>query len=273
MKENYPACEKRVLAYEGGYTNEATDPGGPTNYGITIADARMYWKPSATASDVRNMPLSVAQDIYKSKYWDKVRGDDLPSGLDETVFDYGVNSGVGRSGKVLRRVMGLDDSSSVVTDAVLGEVAKRDSKALIVAINDERLRFLQSLKIWPTYGKGWSRRVADCKSFSLSLASGATTATQPEASPGKGTVKKPEVTKSVVTTGGGAGTAVAGASFSDWIVAHPVAAIAIAAGIVAAIVAVITLINRRHRSKQEGPSPGVTPVVPTGEPANVGQSS
>ena len=98
---SYDEALERVLVHEGGYTNHPSDPGGPTNWGITIHDARAHWKKDATAADVRGMPLAVAKEIYRSKYWDVLRCDDLPAGVDYAVFDFGVNSGVGRSAKVL----------------------------------------------------------------------------------------------------------------------------------------------------------------------------
>jgi lysozyme family protein len=149
---NYAESLKRVLQHEGGYTNDAADPGGPTNYGITIYDARMYWKPDATAADVKAMPLSVAKDIYKSKYWDKMFCDQLPSGVDYCTFDYGVNSGVGRALKVKTSFAG------------------RSPEATIIAMCDERLNFLRQLKTWPVFGNGWSKRVSDVRAFSLQLA-------------------------------------------------------------------------------------------------------
>jgi lysozyme family protein len=194
MKNSYPTAIKSVLAHEGGYTNHPADPGGPTNWGITIADARMYWKSTATAADVKAMPLSVAQDIYKKRYWDAQRCDELPAGLDYSVFDYGVNSGIGRSGKVLRRILGLSDATSAVTQEVLDAVAKRDTKSLIVAMNDERLRFLKSLRTWPTFGGGWGRRVAEVKALSLQLAGGKAQATP---TPVTETMAKGEQTKPV----------------------------------------------------------------------------
>ena len=89
------------------------------------------------------------------------------------MFDYGVNSGLGRSGKVLRRCLKLGDNSGVVTDAVIVAARAADAKTLIVAICDERLRFLQSLKTWSVFGKGWGARVAEVKAYALQLASGA----------------------------------------------------------------------------------------------------
>jgi len=90
------------------YSNHLSDPGGRTNFGITIADYRAYVKPDATADDVRNMTVDDAKRIYRKRYWDAQRCDELPGGVDFSVFDYGVNSGIGRSGKaLLRRVVGL----------------------------------------------------------------------------------------------------------------------------------------------------------------------
>ena len=165
MKETYDEALKRLLAHEGGYTNHPSDPGGPTNFGITIHDYRKYVKPNATAADVRAMKLDEAKAIYRTKYWDAQHCDGLPAGVDYSVFDYGVNSGIGRSGRVLRRVVGLPDTTHAVTDEVLRTVARRDPKALVTAINDERLRFLKSLKTWPVFGKGWGRRVAEVRAF------------------------------------------------------------------------------------------------------------
>src|SRR5712691_4793819 len=169
---SYDEALSRLLVHEGGYSNHPSDPGGPTNWGITIHDARAYWKKDATASDVRAMPLDVAKEIYRSKYWRAMRCDDLPAGVDYAVFDYGVNSGIGRAGKVLRRTLDLaiarhqgveerpssramDGRSSTpfsdtasITDDVIAAAKRHNAKALIGAICDERLAFLQGLRTW-----------------------------------------------------------------------------------------------------------------------------
>ena len=86
---------------------------------------------------------------------------------------YGVNSGTGRSGKVLRRMLGLRNDSGTVTDAVIAAARAADPKILIAGICDERLRFLQALKTWPVFGAGWGRRVAEVKSTALKMAADA----------------------------------------------------------------------------------------------------
>ncbi len=171
---SYDASLARLLAHEGGYTNHPSDPGGPTNFGITIADYRKYVKTDATANDVKTMTVAQAKAIYRARYWNALRCDDLPAGVDYAVFDYGVNSGVGRSSKVLRRLLKLPDRAHTVSDAVIAAARRTDAATLVVAICDERLRFLKSLRTWPVFGKGWGRRVADVRAAALTMATSAT---------------------------------------------------------------------------------------------------
>jgi hypothetical protein len=138
------AMRKGVFPHEGGYTNDKADPGGPTNWGITIIDARLYWKKDASAADVKAMPKDVAEEIYRKHYATPLRYNDLPAGVDYSIMDYGVNSGIGRAGKVLRRLVGLPDNTSAITDDVIAAVNKRDPIALVQAINAERLAFLKT---------------------------------------------------------------------------------------------------------------------------------
>lgn len=183
---NFDEALARLLAHEGGYTNHPDDPGGPTNFGITIADYRRYVKANARAADVKAMTVDEAKAIYRAKYWDAQRCDELPAGVDYAVFDYGVNSGIGRSGKVLRRQLSLPDTTHKISDDVIAAARRADAKVLVAAICDERLRFLKALKTWPVFGKGWGRRVAEVKSAALAMAMQATSsqaASPPEPPP------------------------------------------------------------------------------------------
>lgn len=168
-KDNYDRCLAEVLEQEGGYSNDPGDPGGPTKYGITIWDVRMYWKHGATAADVRAMPLDVAKQIYRSKYWDAIRGDDLPAGLDLAIFDYGVNSGIHRAAMVLQRILDIPDDG-IIGPLTLENVNERASGDLIRRVCDERLVFLQRLRTWRLFGRGWGRRVAEVKTLALKMA-------------------------------------------------------------------------------------------------------
>lgn len=147
----YDEALQQVFVDEGGYSNDRGDPGGPTKYGITIHDARSYWKHDATAHDVANMPKPVAEDIYKKHYAEPIHYGDLPAGVDYAVLDYGINSGIHRA---LR---------------VYNTYKKHTPVDVINDIYDERLHFLRSLHTWSLFGKGWKRRCDNGRKLALHL--------------------------------------------------------------------------------------------------------
>jgi len=212
MKQNFNDCLTRVLKDEGGYSNVPGDNGGPTNFGITISDYRKYINPRGTATDVKNMSVDQAKVIYKARYWDVLGCDDLPSGVDYTCFDYGVNSGVGRPRKALQRFKSLRGTQ------------------LINAINDERMAFLQSIGVGHNaqFLKGWTSRVNRVRLYSLQLSE--------------------QVPQTPKATGGIAAAILAGvASIYHWGISHwpLVLAAAIAVGLTAYLV-----IHFYHKAKQ-----------------------
>src|SRR5215213_8247488 len=167
--ECYAESIRRLLKTEGGYVDHPSDPGGPTNFGITLGDYRKHVKADASAANVRAMEVDEAKAIYRAKYWGAMRGDELPAGVDYCIFDYAVNSGTGRAPKVLQRVLGTVVSGRV-DDATLAAARSHETGALIEAICAERLRFLQGLKTWSVFGKGWARRVSEVRAASLAIA-------------------------------------------------------------------------------------------------------
>lgn len=243
---DYDLSLKRLLVSEGGYTNHPADPGGPTNFGITIADYRKYRNPNATAADVKAMNVEEAKSIYKTKYWAAQRCDELPAGIDYAVFDYGVNSGIGRSGKVLRRCLKMSDATSVITADVIAATAAANVPNLIASICDERLRFLKSLKTWPVFGGGWGRRVAEVKLAALAMSQNQPPVTATQAQ-GKGAVP---VNKQAQAGSAGAvvaaGTTVAHASGY-----HPIViGVAIVVGIIVGIAAIVFISNRQAKQQE-----------------------
>jgi lysozyme family protein len=243
MRETYNQALAQVFAHEGGYTNHPSDPGGPTNWGITIADARAHWKADATAADMRAMPKSVAAKIYRTKYAAGVRYDELPAGLDYALFDYAIHSGIGRAAKVLRRWLGLPDESAQVTDAVLAAVRVRDAREGVVWICDERLAFLKRLKTWPVFGAGWARRVAEVKATALRMIDERERAPAeivrrsdvPDPSSGKGVVP----INATAQTATASGIAVAGAAAAQQ--AHQAGARPIVIAIIVVVVAALAI--------------------------------
>lgn len=174
---------RELLGYEGGYTNHPADPGGPTNWGITIFDVRRFLKPDATAADVKALTVEQAKDIYKHKYWDLVWGDKLPAGVDFCVFDYGVNSGPSRAVKVLQRIVGVDADGAMGPDT-LAAVLRKDPAMVVNAICDERMHFLRGLKTFSVFGVGWTRRVTALRRSALGMLKGQVPAPKPFPVPG-----------------------------------------------------------------------------------------
>ena len=159
MKENYAFCLKQILRYEGGKVDNPQDPGGRTAYGITQATYNAWLtKHGLALKDVFTISQYEVESIYKSNYWDKIRGDDLPSGLDLATFDYAVNSGVSRAAKSLQAIVGTDQ------DGIIGDKTIAAAKAYVaIALTNRRLSFLQKLSTWAVFGKGWQSRINDVK--------------------------------------------------------------------------------------------------------------
>lgn len=162
MKKSYRAALAHVLRHEGGYVDHPLDPGGATNLGITRRtlaawrNVKPWWK--LPKSDVRDMTRREAGRIYRARYWDGVCADNLPAGVDYAVFDYAVNSGVSRAAKALQRVAGAR-VDGIVGPMTLAAVARHHPKTLIRRLIARRMNFLQRLRSWRTFGRGWTNRV------------------------------------------------------------------------------------------------------------------
>jgi lysozyme family protein len=170
MQSTYEQAIAQVFKDEGGYTNESTDPGGPTNWGITIHDARQYWKPNASAQDVKSMPRSVAEQIYQEHYATPIRYNDLPAGVDYAVLDYAINSGIHKSVVTLQSLVGVTQDG-VVGPNTITAITAHNSIDLIHRIYDERIAFLKTLHTWETYGHGWTNRCNNGRNLAIALAS------------------------------------------------------------------------------------------------------
>jgi len=159
MKENFEAALAAVLVHEGGYVNHPRDPGGATNKGVTQGvydDWRVrHGKPKQSVRLITSEEIGA---IYKRDYWDRVRGDDLPSGVDYAVFDFAVNSGVSRASRYLQAAVGTPQDG-VIGPQTIGAI--KDAKATVKAVCDKRMAFLRGLGTFNTFGRGWTRRVND----------------------------------------------------------------------------------------------------------------
>jgi uncharacterized protein (TIGR02594 family) len=181
---SYDDALARVLVHEGGNDDDQRDPGGRTSRGILQSECDLWRKTHpGLPVDVWQAPQKEIEAIYRQKYWDALRCDELPAGVDYAVFDYGVNSGIGRAAKVLQRLIGVDVDGEIGPNTIAAAKRTKASQ-LIDGICDERLAFLQGLRTWPTFGKGWGRRVQEVRTSALAMA--AKPATSPETRPAPG---------------------------------------------------------------------------------------
>lgn len=145
----------KLLGHEGGYSNNPRDTGGETMWGVTIAVARA----NGYTGDMRALPQSVAMAIYKKDYWDAVQADKLPDAARYAVFDAAVNSGVKQAAKWLQQALRVNQDG-VIGKQTLAAAQLYDGRELAAKMLGARLQFMTNIPSWPTFGKGWARRIA-----------------------------------------------------------------------------------------------------------------
>lgn len=169
MRANFDKALAAVLAHEGGYVNHPRDPGGATNKGVTQAvydDWRVAHK--LQTQSVKEITTAEVMAIYKHRYWDKVKGDDLPAGVDYAAFDFAVNSGVYRAARYLQEAVGVAPDGQI-GPVSLAAIRAEPAQDLVAKLCDARMAFLKRLATFDTFGRGWSRRVEDvrCKARAM----------------------------------------------------------------------------------------------------------
>jgi lysozyme family protein len=168
MIGNFDTCLALLLEHEGGFVNHPQDPGGMTNLGVTARVWEEWLGRPVSEKEMRALTPLMVKPLYKRKYWDACRADELVSGVDYCVFDVAVNSGPGRAIKILQDCVGatVDGGFGPATMALVKK-ASSDPNRIIELYCAKRLEFLSSLKSFSVFGKGWSRRVAEVKEKAL----------------------------------------------------------------------------------------------------------
>jgi lysozyme family protein len=168
MDRNFARSLSLVLKHEGGFVDHPSDPGGATNKGVTIATFRRYVKPGGTVADLKRITDEQVATVYRRHYWEAVRANELPDGVDYAVFDFAVNSGPSRSAKYLQGVVGAKQDG-VVGPATIAATRALMPVTVIHELCDRRMAFLKGLKTWGTFGKGWTKRVTDVRKNALDM--------------------------------------------------------------------------------------------------------
>ena len=137
-----------VLESEGRYSNDPTDPGGETKFGIS--------KREYPEIDIPNLTREQAIEIYRRDYWDACRCSELPHGLDLAVFDSAVNQGTRTAIRILQQAAG------VTTDGIVGPVTLKAVQQpwMIQEVLARRMYAYAMIPQIHRFGLGWYRRVA-----------------------------------------------------------------------------------------------------------------
>ena len=151
MKQNFEQCMGWLLEHEGGYVNHPNDPGGQTNHGVTRAVYEQYAGRQVMDGEMEGLTHDDVYPIYRENYWDRIRADDLPSGVDWSVFDWGVEQDGGIGPMTLQAVLEVDPAK------------------IIEQMHHMRDGFYRSLSTFDTFGRGWIRRNDETKEQALNL--------------------------------------------------------------------------------------------------------
>jgi lysozyme family protein len=168
--DRFAVCLTETLRWEGGYSNDPHDSGGATMRGVIqrvydgFRDSRRLHR-----RDVRQLEPAELQAIYHANYWQLVRGDELPPGVDLATFDYGVNSGPSRAIKGLQKILGVAQDGHLGA-ATLAAVHRANPAELVAKIMAERRRFIRQIGVYWRFGKGWERRCTGVERVALGMA-------------------------------------------------------------------------------------------------------
>jgi len=172
MTDMFEACLAFTLGEEGGYVDNPADPGRATNMGITLATYREWSdNPDLGPTQVQDITARTARAIYRSLYWNPLRADALPRGVDLSVFDMGVNAGNWRSARLLQRALGFtgDQVDGCIGPETLGAAARLDARALVNDLATRQADFYRSLADYDIFGAGWLNRAEARRIAALAL--------------------------------------------------------------------------------------------------------
>ena len=163
MKDNFDSSFLHVMQSEGGYVNDPKDPGGETNLGVTKAAWAAYLGRPVADGEMKALSVETVKPFYKKMYWDKMRGDELPKGLDYLAFDFAVNAGAGQAAKFVQRAVGAV-ADGAIGPATVALVLNVDPRTLILGFTNQKEMFYKDLAErkpdLTKFLKGWLTRAS-----------------------------------------------------------------------------------------------------------------
>ena len=179
----YAQCAAITLNVEGRWSDDPHDPGGPTMKGVTIRVFAGFLGVPLTKDNwdevkarLRRITDADMHAIYKRNYWDPIRADELPAGVDLAAFDFAINSGVAQASKCVQRAAGSTRADGHIGMSTLAAVRARNPQVVIRDMMTERRNFLRGLPTFWRFGKGWMVRCDEVERRALADAAQVPTA-------------------------------------------------------------------------------------------------
>ena len=163
----------RVLDSEGrSYENVPGDAGGPTKMGIIISEWKVkgYDKNHDGKIDENDLKLISEDDaykIYKSDYWDTIKGDDIKNQvIAEYICDWGINCGIGLAARKTQEILGLE-ADGKVGPKTIAAINTADQKKLFDTLVEKRAAYYNAIVAnkpsQAKFLKGWLARTNSFK--------------------------------------------------------------------------------------------------------------
>ena len=174
MRDCFNIAIAKVLQHEGGFSNHPDDPGGATNYGISLRWLKsqglygdMDDDGDVDVDDIMSLEVDDAVRIYREKWWDKYGYDRIKDcALATKVMDISVNMGPSRAHRILQRSINTLGGTLTV-DGVLGPMTilatnTTNGQALLEEIRQEQGRYYMRLiakkPAFAVFKNGWMKR-------------------------------------------------------------------------------------------------------------------
>ncbi len=151
---NFDDAFAGLMGNEGKYSNDPRDPGGETMYGVTLRVARA----EGYTGHMIDLPIEEAKRIAKKRYWDPMHCDEMDARLAFQVFDAYYNGG--NPVKWIQQAVGSNPDGVWGPDTA-NKLKLYDPLKVMMKFNAYRLKYLTSLTVWSSFGKGWANRIAN----------------------------------------------------------------------------------------------------------------
>lgn len=170
MKSSYPACVSTMKQHEAGKKDDPNDPGGRTGIGGITQRTYDSWRRmrDLPERDVWQISMDEVHAIYREEFWNVIRGDVLPTGIDLCVLDHSLPSGPDRAIKMMQAEAGAIPDGRIGSNTV-EKVRLADSGRFINEFTERRIKFYKGRSLYSTFGAGWLRRASETRRIAHAL--------------------------------------------------------------------------------------------------------